>query len=355
MSQSFFPFSDSQPSPEPALRLFSGGPTASAESTLRECYLAFVLPELDERAASTRTEYESALTHWERLTDDGPVSAINRDAMKAFRRRLIETPFRLGQAKRKRSPATVNKILRTLAATISPLWPADRHNPGGRGFLPFFKWPEPLPRQKKLPFVFSRKSMSALYLGCDACQGTGGNHNHHKTRLYDPFLWRTAIVLALNTGPRTWDLFSLRWEDVRFEDFKFGSVFYRAQKTGKIQRPPLNAVSRAHLERLRNLHLDAEFVFPDFRKHKAFYEAWGRICATAGVRAPFEAFRKTCSTLHDDVFHGVGAWLTGHSVRGVNAENYQNPTGRVLRAVYALKNPLEFRRAAKALQGDSAS
>lgn len=328
------------------LRLFAGpATTATSASTLRECYQAFVVPELDDRAAATLVEYEITLTHWERLTPDGPVSAINRDAVKAFRRRLIETPFRRGQGKHKRSPATVNKILRTLSAIISPLWPADRMNPGGRALLPFFKLPEPLPRQKKLPFVFSRQVMSALYLGCDACRAQGG---YHKTGLYHPFLWRTALVLALNTGPRTWDLFSLRWEDVRFQDFRHGSVFYQAVKTGKIQRPPLNRIARAHLERLRDLHLHAELVFPDFKKNKAFYAAWGRITAAAGVRAPFETFRKTCSTLHDDVFQGVGAWLTGHSVRGVNAENYQNPTGRVLKAVYALKNPLEFRRAVAA-------
>lgn len=352
--QSVFPFDQSvippellPPPPEPpTLKLFGARVQAGPHSTLRLCFEAFVLPELDERSAATLAEYQITLAHWERLTDNPPVSSIDRQRIKEFRRALIETPFKRGRSKHTRSPATVNKIMRTLAAMISPLWPADRHNPGGHGFVPFLKWPESLPRQKKLPFTFSRKAMSQLYRACDACRAQGG---YRKTGLYHPFLWRTAIVLALNTGPRTWDLFSLRWEDVRFEDFRYGSVYYRAQKTGKFQRPPLNAIARAHLERLRDLHLDAELVFPDFKKNKSFYAAWGRICAAAQVTAPFEAFRKTCSTLHDDVARGVGAWLTGHEVRGVNAENYQDPTRRVLRAVYSLKNPVEFRRAAKTL------
>lgn len=326
-----------------SLRLFTGGvrmPTC--ESTLRQCFEALVEPELVDRAEATRVEYEISLTHWERMTPDLPVSQITRELLRQFRQKLIDTPFRQGSQKRARSPSTVNKIMRTLSATISPLWPADRMNPGGLGLIPFFRPLEPLKRQKKLPFVFSRKEMSALYRACDAAGVTGG---YRKTRLYHPFLWRTAIVLALNTGPRAWDLFSLRWEDVRFQDFRYGSVFYQAAKTGKIQRPPLNRLARAHLERLKALQLDAELVFPDFRKNKSFYAAWNRICAAAGVKAPFEAFRKTCSTLHDDVIAGVGAWLTGHSVRGVNAESYQNPTRRVLRAVYDFRNPRAFSEA----------
>lgn len=346
-SVSLFPPPAAPPAKAPQLRLFGNhGDRVGSQSTLRQAFEVHVLPRLDERRPATLVEYWTLLAHWERLTENGPVGWIDREAVKQFRQRLIEETCRRGTKRYRRSPATVNKILRTFAALIAPLWPADRFNPDGKGLVPYFAFPQPLPRQKRLPFVFSRRELSALYLAAEACRPTGG---HRRSGLHLPLLWRTAMAVALNTGPRTWDLFALRWEDVRWDDFRHGAVFYRARKTGKIQRPPLNRVARAHLEAVRRLELDADQVFPGFRKHKAFYAAWRRICARAGVQAPFEAFRKTCSTWHDDVLSGVGAWLTGHSVRGVNAEHYQDPTRRVLRAVYRLRNPLEFRRGARVL------
>lgn len=332
------------------LKLF-GAPLITAAATLRQAFQAYVLPELDDRTPATLMEYSGLLTHWEKLTTNPSLSAIGRETVKAFRKSLVETPYKRGKKKRPRSAATVNKIMRTLSATITPLWPADRHNPGGAGLLPFFAFPRTLAEQAELPFVFSRADMSRLYLACGACKATGG---YRQTTLYNPHAWRTAIVLALNAGPRTWDLFALKWADIRWDDFKHGSVRFTATKTQKLQRVPLNRVTAIHLRHLQSLQLDPERVFPRFEKNKSFYAAWGRICAKAGVNAPFESFRKTCSTLADDVIPGVGAWICGHSLGGVNAKNYQNPTRRVFRAVYGLKQPVEFARGAKALQGTSA-
>lgn len=324
-------------------------PTVGPHSTLRECFLAHVLPEL-EIEPKTLELYEGMLNRWEQYTDNTPVSQIDREMVKAFRTKLVERPYKRGKTWHKRSPETVNKIMRMFSAAISPLWPADRHNTGGKGFVPFFKKLKALRRQKKLPFTFSRAELSAMYLNCSACKPTGG---YRKTALYEPHLWRTALVLALNTGPRTWDLYALKWEDVRWDDFRYGSVFYQSRKNSKIQRPPLNEVARQHLEHLRSLKLDEVHVFPQFKKNKSFYAAWDRICAKAGVDAVFESFRKTCSTFHEDVIKGVGAFITGHDLKGVNAQFYDNPTKRVMRAVYRMKNPVEFRRGAKLLSAVS--
>jgi integrase len=339
-------------SARPTLRLVHDGPRVGPQSTLRDCWEVYVLPELDERTAATLREYHDTLALWERYTGNPPVEAINRETVKGFRQALMDKPFVRGRKRRKRSPETVNKHLRNLAAALSPLWPADRHNPGGKGFLPFFKFPTRLPRQKTLPFVFSLAQMTALYRAADACLVPG---QHRRGGLYVPALWRLAFVLAFNTGPRTWDLFALRWEDVRWDDFRYGSVYYAARKTVKFQRPPLNRCSRTHLEYVQSLGLDADLVFPGFTKNDAFYRAWKRICATAGLQADFEDFRKTCSTLHDDVVPGVGAWLTGHEVHGVNAQNYQNPTRRVCNAVYRRKLPKGFVEGARALRESAAA
>ncbi len=332
-----------EPAPTPPATTTSNSevPPGLALATLRRCFQEHIRPELEEsdRAATTIKEYLTMLSWWEKYTDDPPINLIARKTVKDFRTELISKPFKRGKVKKKRSPATVNKLMRTLAACITPLWPADRHNPGGKGLLDFFKFPESLAEDRDLPFVFTRKDMSSLYLACDACRPTGG---HRKSHLYDPRLWRAAIVLALNAGPRTWDLFSLRRQDVKLTEFRHGSVKFVACKTRKFQRIPLNRVSRAHLEYVLSLNLPSDRVFPGFAKNKSFYAAWKRICKKANVQAPFESFRKTCSTKHNDIIKDVGDWITGHGLKGVNAKHYDNPTTRVFRAIYSFKHPREF-------------
>lgn len=349
MQDSTLSFLASQPSKPVFLRLFEDGPQVAAHSPLRDCFEAYVLPELDERARSTIDGYFDLLSLWEQLTDNPAAGMITRDTLKAFRTKLVETPFKRGKKKHKRSPATVNKHLRTLAALLSPLWPADRHNPGGKGFVPFCKFPEPLARQKKLVQTFSLAQMSSLYQAADACRCPKLTI---LSTVHNPIVWQTAMVVALNTGPRTWDLVDLRWPDVLWNDFRYGSIFYRARKTSKDQRLPLNQVARTHLEYLHSLALDPEYVFGRIpAKSDSWYNAWKRICERAGMApVPFERFRKTCSTLHNNLVPGAGEFLTGHSLRGVNAQYYDNPTRRVRDAVYRFKNPAAFRRGARSLR-----
>ncbi|MBI1345437.1 tyrosine-type recombinase/integrase [bacterium] len=323
----------------------------SAHSTLRACYEHHKFPDICEGPASTLVENATVLRHWERLTTNPAVGQITPEILRGFRKRLMTESIKIGTKKTKRSPATVNKILRTLAAMITPLWPADRHNPGGLGLVPFCQIPKPLPRQRTLAFIYSRKQMTALYEAADACVLSG---QCRIRSLYNPLLWRTAMVLALNTGPRTWDLCGLKWSDFRWNEFRYGAVYYQSRKTCKFQATPLNRCARAHLDRVRALRIDSDRVFPDFNKGKAFYAAWHRICAKAGVTADFEDFRKTCSTLHDEVERDTGAWLCGHPVRGTNDSYYQNFTRRILKAIYSLKQPKAYRMATAEFMSDQA-
>ncbi|MFO1046020.1 MAG: integrase [Planctomycetaceae bacterium] len=308
-------------------------------STLRQCYEALILPEL-ECSPATLELNQDALTMWERYTANPPVQAINRETLKEFRDKLLATPYPRGKTTRTRSAATVNRHMRHIRTMISPLWPADRHNLDGRGFLDFFKPPKRVKTKKRLAITFKPEELSALYRNCEAAKPAGGYRRSH---LHNPTLWRLALVLALNTGPRTWDLFALKWSDIIETDFRHGSVCYESLKTAKLQRVPLNPVSRVHLDHVRRLQLHAERVFPGFSKCHSFYEAWNRIRTAAGIRPlPFETMRKTCSTLHNDIVPKAGAFLTGHELQGVNAEAYDNPTNRVLKAVYKLPQPEAF-------------
>lgn len=302
--------------------------------------------ELVQRSKATLALTWTTIQHWEDLTTNPNVGAIAEETIGAFRKRLIKEPFTKGKSKTtfKRSNQTVNKIMRHLRPLIRSLWPADSHNPRGAGLIPYFEWPEELKRQKTFTFTFDRKQLSALYLACSAAKP---GKVFSKSAVHDPLKWRTALVLALNTGARTWDLFALKWSDIQWDDFRHGSVWFQSRKTAKVQRVPLNKVARTHLAHLRTMNPDSTFIFEGFSKTRAFYSAWDRISAVAGTSAPFESLRKTCSTLHDDVLYGVGSFLLGHSTRGVNATSYDNPTPRVMRTVYAMRCPAEFRRGAK--------
>lgn len=344
---------------------------------LRQWYERQLLPkllervELGQRSARTLEEYEIALGHWERKASyplesdptvnaiDPPVRLINESIVSAFRRKLLKDPFTKGKstARNQRANLTVNKVMRHLRAIVRTLFPPDSHNPNGAGIVPLFPWPEELKRQGTLTFTFSRKELSALYLACGKCK-SASKYACNRSPMHNPDKWRTALVLALNAGPRTWDLFGLKWSAIKWDKFKHGAVWFQSRKTAKIQMVPLNRESRIHLEHLRKLFPTDEFIFQGFKKDSTFYRSWERITAAAKVTAPFESMRKTCSTLHDDVRHGVGAFLLGHSPRGVNATSYDNPTPRVMRTVYKLKCPAEFRRGAfqiRQLKGNSQS
>ncbi|HEY4263180.1 MAG TPA: hypothetical protein VGM98_23660, partial [Schlesneria sp.] len=90
-------------------------------------------------------------------------------------------------------------------------------------------------------------------------------------RLHEPDM-RAAWVLGSNGGPRTVDLFSLRWSaNVRLGERP--ELFYTANKTGKRHWVPLHPITVKHLRRLIALqgHLDPDLpqglVFPRLTSH----------------------------------------------------------------------------------------
>jgi len=323
-------------------------------ATLRPKLLAHL--DIGERSERTLEEYDAALAHWEqKAVVDGKrnpaVGLISETVVIEFRRRLLKEPYFKGKGDKKRSRTnqTVNKVMRHLRAIIRTLFAKDSHNPNGAGLIELFAWPEELKRQGRFVFTFDRKQLSALYLATRSCK-SDSKFASAKSPMHCAAKWRTALALALNSGPRSWDLFGLPWSAIHWDKFRYGAVWFQARKNAKVQMIPLNKVCRIHLEHLRSLYPDEEFIFQGFQKDSTFYRCWERISSAAGVpKAPFERMRKTCSTLHDDICFGVGAFLLGHSPHGVNATWYDNPTPRVMRTVYQLKCPAEFRRGAKQL------
>ena len=315
--------------------------------TLAEAWETLVVPQMDSVSDRTLSEYRDSLSIWTRLSGNPPACSISREVVRAFREKLLSTPYKRGKSKTgKRSPATVNRIMRDLHVVISPLWPADRVNPSGRGMIPFFAWPRSLCRQKKLPFVFTADNLDQLYLKANSYTAAPGCRT---STMNNPRLWRTALVLALNCGARTWDLFDLRWTDIRLDDpapYQFGSIVFGARKTNKLHRIPLNQCAARHLNDLRKRPVtdrQPDRVFPGFYKGDTFYTAWKAICAAANVSGTFESMRKTAVTRHNSIIWNSGFWLSGHVEPGVFG-HYDNPSDRIFEAVYKLENPPEFVR-----------
>jgi integrase len=328
----------------------------NAEMTLTKAWETLVLPQIDPIAESTLRQYRDDLRLWERLMQKPAVSKISRETVMRFREKLIQTPYQRGSKKGgKRSPNTVNRIMRELHVLVSPFWAPDRSYPGGLDLCPFFGWPRQLQCQLDFPAYFSVKDLDALYLNADAYPATAGCRS---TPLNDPRLWRAAIVLAVNCGARTWDLFGLKWENINLEstdEYKFGWVVFRAKKTFKRHKVPLNQCSHAHLKDLQAKPIpstEPDRVFPGVkRKGSAFYRAWRAIRTKAELgKVDFEDLRKTCVTMHNNLFPEVGNWITGHRKSDVTGF-YDNPTERIREVVYRLEMPPAFKAGMLLLTG----
>ena len=321
--------------------------------TLSTVWESKIRPEMDKIAESTLSEYRSSLRIWERLSGNPPLDRIDRSVVREFREKLITTPFRRGaKSARKRSHATVNRIMRDVHAAISPLWPADRLNPDGLGLVPFFGWPRALQSQRDLPFVFTTQDLDRLYVNASAARQP--SKFSRRTPLNDPRLWRIALVLALNCGARTWDLFSFRLSRINLvasEPYRFGSISFVARKTSKLHKIPLNECAFKHLKSylIDPILPASDKLFPGFYKGASFYRTWKRICDAAAAVGTFESMRKTCVTRHNSVVWNAGFWLSGHGQTGVFG-HYDNPSDRIFEAVYGLEQPAEFLRGAARLE-----
>jgi len=307
--------------------------------TLRQIFDQHVRPELQQHAPKTIEEYESLLNDWERLTGNPPASELSRSTLVEFREQLRQEKFRRSKIStpRLRSPATINKKFRTLFPLIRLCWPKDSHNPGGLGLCDYFPLPKRLKEEQKLPFVFSHEELDRLYDAAGSASWPARNA---------AIIWRTIFVLHYSTGPRTYDLLGLEWSDIDLEFGPFGAVSFQASKTGKLQRIPLNRSTRAHLDQLRKSSRSKR-LFPrfDYSNRSTILRNWRQLRAAAALpeRARMEDFRKTCNTAYEDLSRGVGEWILGHRLGGVNAQNYYNPTNKVLDAVLALPLPSRFR------------
>lgn len=185
---------------------------------------------------------------------------------------------------------------------------------------------------------------------------------------------QTAFVLANNVGGRAEDVFAIRWGDCRI-DAEIPEVTVYARKTRKTQNVPLAPLTvaflRRHRERLRQADLFGELpedlVFPGRGNPTAKQPGKTKVArrrtrllkeaiAAAGIspvpEKPWQVCRKTCNIRLKDHAPGVGEFVLGHDAKGVNAESYDDPTDRVVKAVNSVPQPAGWQQALDRRESD---
>lgn len=175
---------------------------------------------------------------------------------------------------------------------------------------------------------------------------------------------QTAIVLAVNCGPRSVDLFTLTWRKNICLHEDVPMLRFRARKTGKKHGIPLHPVVVDHLQRLR---ADESFdpggpVFPDLgsvackdpersRAARARNKLIKRCLAEASLpihERPWQVMRATCCTRLNDIKSGIGSWVIGQGFDRAGtklAEDfYYNPSRLAVSTILRSPQPAAFLR-----------
>lgn len=172
---------------------------------------------------------------------------------------------------------------------------------------------------------------------------------------------RIAFCLSLQTGIRHGDLLRLTWSNLETDALGRSLLVFTARKTSKLQAVPMADVTIKLLNQLRTsppmeslardpskaMPVNGGLIFPELasshngnpersRKARAATRQLKQIlteCGIPAIRKPWHAARVTCNERMESHKPGSGQFLLGHSLTGVNARSYREPTQFVFDAV----------------------
>lgn len=324
----------------PTLAERTGQVDPNSPLTLRSYYESCLLPELSEQAPSSLKEDRTALNHWERLTDNPDIRTIGDEQLRAVRDQMIEAGY---------ADATINKTWRELRAML-----AAANDDGFIDSTPYLKQRQKGRRvrcrlvqeqPKRQREIVTEAELERLWIACKhATYPKGG-------QFPAPLLWRSLLVVMWTYGARTLDVLKhLEWDEILWTQKLFR---LHAHKTRKIQGLPITPAVEKHLRQIKG---HANRVFPGFNSpgcflHKTgkwkrgFYTTWkNEICRNAGIEIPIQLkhFRERVVTHYNEIEPGLGAWIAGHFVPGVTAQNYDLPTKRIRDVIESAPVPACF-------------
>jgi integrase len=314
------------------------GPPSRSETllTLRAYYFTDVRPQIEHQRPGSLAEDRVALKNWELHTGNPDIRSISRDHLVLLRDGLLAAG---------RSKATVNKTWREIKAMLE-----IAKEDGVIARVPKIglrmKTKLVRPDAKIQRDIISDDELTRLWRACDQAMYP------QRGAFPTVAMWRALIYLFRLYGPRTRDLFYLKWDSIKP---KKGLIQFEAMKTSKLQGLPLTDLASRQIEQFRGI--DADYVFPGFRSHgcflkgppgrwvRGYYTTWRtEICPAAGITSPivFKHFRETMVSTLNGVEPNLGNWIAGHYVPGVSAQSYDMPTARVRAAIERVPIPSCF-------------
>ncbi len=150
-----------------------------------------------------------------------------------------------------------------------------------------------------------------------------------------------AFAVACVTGLRAIDLFQLRCSDLKTDSIGRWVIHKRAKKTGREQAIPLHDTIIKLLIPVAKIGEPDDLLWPRLSvaiednedPERSKPARWRNQTIKAVQRElqiirhkPWQVARKTCNEALEATHEGVGQFVLGHALTGVNAKNYRQPT-----------------------------
>lgn len=307
-------FADDVLTPEAAARI-------AETTTVAGYYRQVMLPTIrGSRAPKTLEHYVTALSEWEKYAPKIDHPEWAGMPIKLVTARYIEAYFEAAEAEL--APSTIALSWKKLRAIL-------RHAKD-RKVIEKVPTPKPVSVDEGSIVTYTDDQIEQAY------RALNGNLE-----------LQVAFVLSINTGMRPVDLFCLRVSDLELATDP--AVTFRARKTDKQQSIPLAPITVAQLLRLPR---EGDYLFPSLSNPIAQApessaaavrrnEEFKLLLSAVGIKheRPWKVCRATCNTRLENVKSGVGEFVLGHSLKGVNAKHYYDRTAVVTDTVNAVKQP----------------
>lgn len=320
------------------LRLYRGPDMAAVASvgqrdrsrwTLRDVFDQVLRPTNGGRwSKSTLWIYLTALTHWEELSENPPVSETSKKDVTLWLEALLKAEA-IG------SPATVNKYWRHLRAIFRCVGPEGELAEPLLRVVPKVK---PLREPAKVPREVSLEMIDSVYRACDKFEFTQPFCLALDERRW---AWRTTCISFLLHGQRTWDVLWAEWADIKLEARK---IVWTQEKTGKALKLPINECLYWHLRMLQSFD-HGQSVFGFKRSPRLIYDNWKALQAFAGITdlIEFRDLRESCASEISNLGNLGAATaapdVLGHKMSGVTDRYYALRQRNVATAIEMLPMP----------------
>lgn len=332
-----------QSEPDPEHRIITPVLQNGAHSgmTLREWYQSTLAEERERRVgrgknkSGTAEKDLSALSYWERMTDNPPLADIGTTTTEQFIANSLESG--------RRSTA------RGYCGHIR--WMLNEAKRAGLiERTPEFQFPK---ASRRAAHQEEFRETLIYEIDGDLLATLGRIHDALPTEEI-----KLAFCCGASFGPRTEDLLMLPWSAFELQAER-PVVRFVAEKTGTFHVVPL---APWLVQRLSAARIDETHVFPTLISHansdprksrqcratvEALREAARSVGFNFGGRAkreqkPFQVLRATCNERFERHSRRAGEWILGHAMTGVNRKSYQNPASAIYEAVLTLPQPSQF-------------